>query len=124
MGGPGPDKENKFQAGPELYCSAVARALDVITGPEAEVEAQLDYVDNVAGFGVGGRSSHGHYEMGDPKGEKLITIDGGILDNVSFEVTGEALVQAGVSLVVRGCLWSWGGHSGGGLLQSPSTPEK
>ena len=37
-----PDEEHEFQEGSELGCPAVARALGVFTGPEAEVESQLD----------------------------------------------------------------------------------
>ena len=45
-----PDEEHESQEGPELECPAVACVLAVFAGPEAEVEAQLDQVINVAFF--------------------------------------------------------------------------
>ena len=65
-------------------------------------------------FGVGGGGSHGHDKMNNDKGDGLLTLDGGILDPISFELTGEAPVQAGVRLGVGGYLWGRGGHPGGG----------
>ena len=63
-----PDEEQELQEGPELDCPAVAFALGVFTGHEAEVEAQLDQVGDVVGFGVrsGGSCIHNGLEM--PRG--------------------------------------------------------
>ena len=51
-----PDEEHKVQEGPELDCPAVAGALRVFTGLEAEVESNGDQVSNMVGSGVGGGS--------------------------------------------------------------------
>ena len=66
-----PNKEHNFQENPELGCPAVARALGVFAGPEAELEAQLDQVGNVPGLWVGGGGSHGHNGLGDAQGGGL-----------------------------------------------------
>ena len=49
-----PDKEHEVHEGIELERPAVAGALCVFKGPEAEVEANGDQVRNVVGSGVGG----------------------------------------------------------------------
>ena len=49
-----PDEEHDIHEGPELDRPAVAGALGVFAGPDAEVEANGDQVDNVVGSGVGG----------------------------------------------------------------------
>ena len=56
----------------------------------------------MADFGVAGGDSNGNDGLDDPKEDGLLTLDGGILDPISFELTDEAPVQAGVSLGVRG----------------------
>ena len=49
-----PDEEHGFQEGLELDCPAMACALGVFAGPKAEVEPQLDQVENMLGFWFGG----------------------------------------------------------------------
>ena len=44
--------DDEFHEGPKLDCSAVTGLLGIFTEPETEVEAQLDQVGNLAGFGV------------------------------------------------------------------------
>ena len=66
-----PDKEHAFHEGPELDRPAVDGAICVITGPEAEVEANGDQVDNVVGSGVGGASCHGDYGVHNSQGGGL-----------------------------------------------------
>ena len=83
----------------------MARALGVIAGPDALVEAQLDQVGDVAGLWVGGGGSRGHGGLGDAKGGIYFMLDGGNFNPVSFKFPGEAPVQAGVGV---------GGNSGVG----------
>ena len=47
-----PDEEHKVHEGPELDRPAVAGALRVFSGPEAEVEANGDQFGDVVGSGV------------------------------------------------------------------------
>ena len=77
---------------------AVACALIVFAGPEAEVEPHLDQVGDVMGIGVGDVGSGGHNGLNDPQGGRFSSLDWGILDPVCFELPGEALVNTGVSL--------------------------
>ena len=51
-----PGEEHEVHEGPELDHPAVAGALCVFTGPEAEVEANGDQVGDMVGPGVGGGS--------------------------------------------------------------------
>ena len=76
------------------------------------------------GIWVRGGGSCGHNGLDDAQGGGFFTLDGRIFDPISFELTGEAPVQAGVRLGVGGGFWGWGGHLGGGLLQSPPMSEK
>ena len=85
------------------------RGLGVLTGPKAEVDSQLDQVSDVAGLGVGGGNSRGHNGLYDAKGGDLLTLEGNISNSISFELTGKAPVQVGVSLVFRGISWVGGG---------------
>ena len=78
------------------------RALGVFAGPEAEVEAQLDQVRNVPGFGVKGGGSHGHNRLDNTQGSGFSPLECRILDPISFELAGELYVQAGVRLGVEG----------------------
>ena len=68
------DNEDKVQEGEELECSAVTNALGALAQPELEVQAQLDQVVNLTGygFGVGGRS--GHNILDDAKGGGLLSL--------------------------------------------------
>ena len=55
-----PDEEYEFQEGLELDCPAMACALGVFAGPKAEVEPQLDQVENMLGFWFGGGGCCSH----------------------------------------------------------------
>ena len=97
-----PKEEHEFQEGPELDCPVVAHAIDVFTWPEADIEAQLYQVGDAVGFWVGGRDSLSHDGLDDANGGGILTLDGGILNTIGFELTGKEHVQAGVSLGVEG----------------------
>ena len=62
--------------------------------------------------------------MDDAQGGGLFPLDWGIFDPASFELLGEVLVQADVSLGVGGGFWGRLNHPGGGSLQSLPIPEK
>ena len=51
-----PDKEHKIHEGPELDRTAVASALCVFAGSQAEVKSNGDQVSNVVSSGFGGGS--------------------------------------------------------------------
>ena len=72
-----PNKEHEIHEGTELDRPAVAGALRVFTGLEAEVEANGDQVGDVAGYGVGGGSCLGDDGLDDPKGGSLSRRTGG-----------------------------------------------
>ena len=93
-----PDEEHKVQEGPELDCPAVACALGVFAGPEAEVEAQLDKVGNVVGLGDVGVGSYGHNGVNDSQGDRFFLPEWEILNPVGIELLDEVLVKTGVSL--------------------------
>ena len=93
-----PDEEHKVQEGPELDCPAVACALGVFAGPEAEVEAQLDKVGNVVGLGDVSVGSYGHNGVNDSQGDRFFQLGWGILDPVGFELPGGALIETGETL--------------------------
>ena len=93
-----PGEEQKFQEGTKLDCPAVICALGVFSGPDAEVEFQLDQFSDVVGLGVGGVVSCGHDGVNDSQGDSFSLLDWGILDHVGFEMPGEALVKTTVSL--------------------------
>ena len=83
-----PDKEHEFQEGPELDCPDMACALGVFTVLTSEVEPQSD------------QGCCGHNGVDNVMGDGLFPLDWGIFDLISFELSGEALVQANVSLGV------------------------
>ena len=95
-----PNKEHEFQEGPELDCPVIACALGVFTGPNSEVEPQSDQVGDMPGFWVGGGGCCDHHGVDNDQGGGLFRIDWGILDPVSFEFSGKAIVQADVILGV------------------------
>ena len=84
----------------ELECPAVARALGVFTGPEAEVEAGLDQVGDVAGLWVESKGSRSHDEIESAKGSGFFPLDWEIFNPIHFELPGKAPVHTGVSLGV------------------------
>ena len=92
------DEEHEVQEWPKLDRPAVACALGVFAGPEAEVEAQLDQVGDVVGVGIRGGCFHGHNGVNYSQGDGSFQLDCGILDPIGFELTGEALVETSVSL--------------------------
>ena len=114
-----PNKEHKFQEGPGLNFTVVARALDVFAGPEAEVESKLYQVGTVPGLWVGGGGSCVHDGLDGALGGAFSLLECGILNPISFELVGYSLVQADVSLGVGGGFLGQMGHPGGGPLQSP-----
>ena len=59
-------------------------ALSVFTGTKAEVEPQLDQVNNMPGFGVRGGGSCDHDGLDDAHGGCLFPVDWGIFDPISF----------------------------------------
>ena len=79
---------------------AVAGALGVFTRPEAEVDAQLDQVGDLTGFGVGGDGRCGYGGVDNAKGGGLFLFGRRFLDAVVFNLTGEAYVQSVVRLGV------------------------
>ena len=79
----------------------MARALGVFSLSEVEVEAKLDQVGNFSGIWVGGGGSRGQDGLDDDQGGGFFTLDRIILDPIISELTGEAPVQAGMSLGVR-----------------------
>ena len=72
-----PNGEEKVQEGPECACLAVTSALDVFTQPEAEVEAQLDQVGDMSGFGVGGGGRCSHDRVDNVEGDGISRLTGG-----------------------------------------------
>ena len=77
------------------------------------------------GFGVGGGGFRGHDEVYDAQGGGIFPIDWGIFHPVSFELPGEMLVQADMSLGVEGGgVWGRIGHPVGGTLKLPPMSEK
>ena len=67
-------------------------ALGVIAQPEAEVEAQLDQVGNMTGFGVGFGGHRSQFGLDNAKGGGLLLFDRKVLDAIYFKLTGEASV--------------------------------
>ena len=49
-----PGEEEEVHEGTELHCPAMTGALEVLTGPQEEVEPQDDQVGGVSGLLVGG----------------------------------------------------------------------
>ena len=56
----------------------------------------------MSGIWVGGGGSCGNNGPDDAQGGYFLTLDGRIFNTISFELTGEAPVQAGMSLGIRG----------------------
>ena len=67
-----------------------------------DIEAQLDQVNNMAVFGVSSGGYCRHDGLEDTNRGGLISISGGIINPVGFELIDEASVQSGVSLRIRG----------------------
>ena len=76
----------------------VAGALRVLAGPEAEVEANCNQVNDVVGFGFTGAGCRGDNIVNDSQGGGIFSSDGGILEPVGLEFPREALVEPGVRL--------------------------
>ena len=95
-----PEEEHEVHEGPELDRPAVAGALHVFAGPEAEVEANGDRVGNVVGSGIGGDSCRRDDGVHNSQGDGLFSSDGGIFETVGLEFPREALVEPGVCLGV------------------------
>ena len=95
-----PNKEHEVHDGSELNRPAVAGALRVFTGPEAEVEANGDQVGNMVGSGGGGGSCLGDDGLGDLEGDCLFSSDRGIFEAVGLELPCEVLVGPSARLGV------------------------
>ena len=80
-------------------------ALGVITQPESELEARLDQVGDVSGFGFGGGGFRNHNGLDDSKGGGFLSLDKWFLDAIGFKLTAEAPVQSGVGLGVWRISW-------------------
>ena len=106
-----------------MDCPAVTRALGLLIVTKIEVEAQLDQVINATGIWVRGRGSRVHDGLEDAKGYGFFTLDGGIFDPISFELPGEAPVQDGVSLGVRGISVFGEAIQVGGRCNHPPPPH-
>ena len=78
------DEEHNIYEGPELDRPAVASALRVFKGPEAEVEANGDQVGDVVGSGVGGGSCLSKDGVPDSQGGCLFLLDGGVFKPISL----------------------------------------
>ena len=100
-------EEHEFQQGTELDGSAMAGALGVLTGPQAEVETQDNQVGNVSGFLIGGVSCCGHDGVDDTQRNGLFSFNRGDFDSICFELLGKPLVQYDKSLGVGG-FWGLG----------------
>ena len=72
-----PNKEHEIHEGSELDRPAVAGALRVFTGPEAEVEANGDQVGDMVVSGVGGDSCLCDDGLDDPEGNTFSCRIGG-----------------------------------------------
>ena len=114
-----PNEEDKFQEGPELDWLAVAGALGVFTRSEAEVDAQLDQVGNLTGFGVGGDGRCGYGGVDNAKGGGLFLFDRRVLDAVGFKLPGERSAQSGVGMSVWRIYWVREAIQGVGRLNLP-----
>ena len=88
--------------GTELHCPAVAGALEVLAGPQAEVESQDDQVGGVSGLLVGGCVGGKHDEVDDAEGDGFFSSDRRVLNPVGFKLPGELHVQSFVGLGVGG----------------------
>ena len=93
-----PDKEHEIHEGSELDRPAVAGALRVFTGSEAEVESNGDQVGDMVGSGVGGGSCLCNNGLDNPKGGCLFLSDRGIFGAVGIELPCETLVEPSVFL--------------------------
>ena len=74
-----PNEEHDIHEGPELDRPAVAGALRVFAGLDAEVEANGDQVGDVVGSGGGGGICLSNNEVHNSQGGGLFSLDGGIL---------------------------------------------
>ena len=93
-----PNDEHEVQEGMELDCLAVASAIGLVTGPQADVEAQLEQVGDVVDLGVGGGYCRDQNGVNNSRGGGFYLPDWVILDPVGLELRGETLVNTGVNL--------------------------
>ena len=91
-----PNEEQEVHEGPELDCPAVAGALRVFAGLEAEIEANGDRVGCVVRSVVRRARCCGNNGVHDYQGDGLFLSDGEILEPVGIEFPREALVKTGV----------------------------
>ena len=91
-----PDKEHEVHEKPELDRPAVAGALRVFAGLEAEVESNGDQVSNVVDSGVIGGSCLSDDGVHDYQGGGLLLSDRGVFEPIGLEFPCEVLVKPGV----------------------------
>ena len=72
--------------------------LGVLSQPETEVEANLDQVGDIAGFGFSGGCRCSRIGLDDAKGGGLLFLYKFFLNAVVFKLNGEAPFQSGVVL--------------------------
>ena len=90
-----PNEEHEVHEGPELEPPAVAGALRVFAGTQAEVEADGDQIGDVVGSDVRGGSCLNGDGLHNSQGNGLFSSDGG-----GLELPREALVESVVCLGV------------------------
>ena len=83
----------------------VASALGVFIQSEAEVEAQVDQIGNLTGFGVGREGGCGNNGMHDAKWYGLFLFDRRVLKAVGFKLLGKTSAQSGMGLGVERFSW-------------------
>ena len=99
------NEEDEVQEGTELGCLVVVGAFGKFKRPEEEVESQLEQVDKLSGFGFGDDGRYGHDGVDNAKGDRLLSFDRRVLNDVGFELNGGKSAQSGVGLDV--CRLSW-----------------
>ena len=72
----------------------------VFAQAESELEAQLDQIGYMMGFGVGGGGRCGHYGLNNAKGGGISLLNQRVLDAIYFKLTDGAYIQSGVGLGV------------------------
>ena len=91
-----PNEEHEIHEFPELDRPAVATALRVFAGSQAEVETNGDQVGDVVVSGFRGGSCLCDNGLDDPKAGCLFLSDRGIFEGLGLELPHDALVEPGV----------------------------
>ena len=93
-------KEYEIQEVLELECPEIFGVLSVIKISESEVEAKLDQVGKIIGFGFSGGFCCGHDGVDNAKEGGLVSLGRWVLDDVVFKMTGELFIHYSVGLGV------------------------